>query len=48
MGTYEYCAPLVTDLVLFCYKKDSILSFSAEIQVHVFEACNSISRYLDI
>ena len=45
MGTN--CAPLVADLVLFCYKRDFMLSLSDDNQSEVIEAFNSTSRYLD-
>ena len=41
------CAPLVADLFLFYYEKDSMLSLSEENQSGVIEAFNSTSRYLD-
>ena len=41
------CAPLVADLCLFCYERDSILSLSEDTQTGVIEAFNSTSRYLD-
>ena len=46
MGTY--CAPLVADLFLFCYKKDFVLSLSDYNQTDIIEAFNPISRYLDV
>ena len=45
MGTN--CAPLVADLFLFCYERDFMLSLSDNNQTDIFEAFNSISRYLD-
>ena len=45
MGTY--CAPLVVNLVLFCYERDLMLSLSDDNQFDVIEAFNSTSRYLD-
>ena len=45
MGTN--CAPLVADLFLFCYERDSMLPHSEENQSGVIEAFNSTSRYLD-
>ena len=42
MGTN--CAPLVADLFLFCYERDSL---SPENQADIIEAFNSTSRYLD-
>ena len=45
MGTY--CAPLVADLFLFCYKRDFMSSLSDNNQADIIEAFNSTSRYLD-
>ena len=45
MGTN--CAPLVTDLFLFRYERDFILSLSKDNKSGVIEAFNSTSRYLD-
>ena len=45
MGTN--CAPLVADLFLFCYERDSVLSLSDDNQSEVIEGFNSTSRYLD-
>ena len=45
MGTN--CAPLVADLFLFCYERDSMKSLSRENQADIIEAFNSTSRYLD-
>ena len=45
MGTN--CAPRVTDLVLFCYERDDVLSLSDINQTDIIEAFNSTSRYLD-
>ena len=45
MGTN--CAPFVADLLLFCYKRDSMLSLSEDNQSDVTEAFSSTSRYLD-
>ena len=41
------CSPLVADLFLFCYEKDSMLYLSGNNQAYVDEAFNSTSRYLD-
>ena len=41
------CAPLVTDLFLFCYERDVTLSLSDNNQTDIIEAFNSTSRYLD-
>ena len=45
MGTN--CASLIADLVLFCYKRDFMLSLSNNNQTDIIEAFNSTSRYLD-
>ena len=45
MGTN--CASLVADLLLFCYKRDFMLSFSDNNQADVVEAFNPTSIYLD-
>ena len=45
MGTN--CAPLVADLLLFCYERDFMLSLSNNNQTDIIEAFNSTSRYLD-
>ena len=45
MGTD--CAPLVADLILFCYERDFMLSLSEDNQSDVIEAFDSTSRYLD-
>ena len=45
MGTN--CAPLVADLLLFCYETDFMLSLSDNNQSDIIEAFNSTSRYLD-
>ena len=45
MGTN--CAPLVADLILFCYDLDFMLSLSEDNQSGVIQAFNSTSRYLD-
>ena len=45
MGTN--CAPLVADLVVFCYKRDFMMSLSNDSQADVIEALHSTSRYLD-
>ena len=45
MGTN--CAPLVADLFLFCYEKDSMLSLTDDNQSEHIEAFNSTSRNLD-
>ena len=45
MGTN--CAPLVTDLFLFCYKRNFVTSLSDDDQADIIEAFTSSSRYLD-
>ena len=45
MGTN--CAPLVADLLLFCYESDFMKSLSDSNQADIIEAFNSTSRYLD-
>ena len=44
MGTN--CAPLVADLFLYCYERDSMDSLNHDNQADVIEAFNSTSRYL--
>ena len=41
------CAPLVADLVLFCYERDFMTSHSGVKQAEIIEAFKSTSRYLD-
>ena len=43
MGTK--CAPLVSDLFLFCHERDFMLSLSDNNQTDIIEAFNSTSRY---
>ena len=45
MGTN--CAPLVTDLFLFCYERDFTKFLSRENQADIIVSFNSTSRYLD-
>ena len=45
MGTN--CAPLVADLLLFCYERDFMKGLSSDNQAYVIKAFNSTSRYLD-
>ena len=45
MGTN--CAPLVADLFLFCYERDSMKNLSSDNQADVIKAFNLTSRYLD-
>ena len=40
-------APFVSDLFLFCFERDFMLSLSEDNQSDVIEAFNSTSRYLD-
>ena len=41
------CAPLVADLFLFWYERNSMLSLSDNNLTDIFEAFDSTSRYLD-
>ena len=41
------CAPLVADLLLFCYERDFINDLSSDNQADVSKAFNSTSRYSD-
>ena len=41
------CAPLVADLLLFCYERDFMLSLSNDNKYEVIEAFDSTSRCLD-
>ena len=41
------CAPLVVDLLLFCYERDFMSSLSDDNQADIIEVFNSTSRYLD-
>ena len=41
------CAPLVSDLFLFCYERDFMMSLSDDKQADVIDAFNTTSRYLD-
>ena len=45
MGTN--CAPLVADLLLFCYERDFMMSLSDYKQADIIDAFNTASRYLD-
>ena len=38
------CAPLVVDLILFCYERDFLLSLSDNNQTDIIEPFNSTSR----
>ena len=41
------CAPLVADLLLFCYERDFMMSLSDDKQADVIDAFSTTSRYLD-
>ena len=45
MGTN--CAPLVADLLLFCYERDFMMSLSDDKQADVIDAFSTTSRYFD-
>ena len=45
MGTN--CAPLIADLLVFCYERDFMMSLSANKDAEIIEAFSSTSRYLD-
>ena len=45
MGTN--CAPLVADLILFCYERDFMMSLSDDKQADSIDVFNTTSRYLD-
>ena len=45
MGTN--CAPLVADLLLFCYEGNFMVSLSDDMQADIIDAYNTTSRYLD-
>ena len=45
MGTK--CAPLIADLLLYCYERDSMDYLNNDNQADVIEAFDSTSRYLD-
>ena len=47
VGILTNCAPLVADLFLFCYERDSMISLSDDKQADVIDAFNTTSRYLD-
>ena len=44
MGTN--CAPLVTDLFLFCYERDFIMPLSHDKQADIIDAFNSTPTYI--
>ena len=41
------CAPLVADLILFCYERDFMKALSNDNQTDIIKVFNSTSRYLD-
>ena len=45
MGTN--CAPLSTDLFLFCYERDFMISLSDDKPADIIDAFNTTSRYLE-
>ena len=45
MGTN--CAPLVSDLFLFCYERHFMMSLSDDKLADIIDAFNATSRYLD-
>ena len=45
MGTN--CAPIVADLILYCYEPDFMICLKPETQADVIDAFNNSSRYLD-
>ena len=45
MGTN--CAPLVADLVLFCYERDFMMSLSDDKHADIIDVYNTTSSYLD-
>ena len=45
MGTN--CAPLVADLILFCYESNIMMSLSDDKQADIIDAFNTSSKYLD-
>ena len=45
MGTN--CAPLVSDLFLFCYERDFMMYLSDDEHADIIYAFNTTSRYLD-
>ena len=47
VGILTNCAPLVADLFLFCYERDSMMSLSDDKQADVIDAFITTSRYLD-
>ena len=45
MGTN--CAPLVADILTFCYERDFMMSLSGDKQADIIDTFNTTSRYLD-
>ena len=45
MGTNS--APLIADLILYCYERDFMLSLDKNSQADVITTFNNTSRYLD-
>ena len=45
MGTN--CTPLIADLFLFCYERDSMVSLSQNKKGEIIQTFYSISKYLD-
>ena len=45
MGTYF--APLIADLILFCYESDFMMSLSDDKQADIIDAFYTTSRHLD-
>ena len=41
------CAPLITNLFLFCYERDLMMSLSGDKQADIIDAFNTSSRCLD-
>ena len=41
------CAPLVANLLLFCYERDFMMSLSDDKQADIIDAFHTTSRYLD-
>ena len=41
------CAPLVSDLFMFCFERDFMMSLSDDKQADIIDAFNTSSRYLD-
>ena len=41
------CAPVIADLLLYCYERDFMLSLDTNSQADVITAFNNISRYLN-